>query len=219
MELFQHSIAGAVFLLAVLGVVLAATMPGMDRWNRRYFMTFFTILVLNMAAAFVEIYAYAKSNTTLMLVVGGFLDSLLPSLLILMPLAFLLHCCGEDFRRSRLTRVALAIWLTYVVMLVVAQFTTYFYYYTPEGELVRGTWYPLVALSLLAIIAIGPVHNSGKAIKFRSILDDIASIIVFRRCSYLEPPGIQDFVASHLLANLPYLPSVLAFKRLLSTFI
>ena len=154
LDMLESSAVGTSLLLGLLGLGFAAFMPGMDRWSRRFFTCFFAVLALDIAAAFIEL---VTCNDPVLIQVGqvaGYLDSLLPSVLVAMPTLYLLHCCGEDWRRSALFRGVFALWAAFFVLLGAAQFTTAFYYYAPEGRLAFGPWYPLLIAPLAAIMVL-----------------------------------------------------------------
>ncbi|MBQ9042798.1 MAG: histidine kinase [Eggerthellaceae bacterium] len=154
LDMLESSAVGASLLLGLLGIGFSAFMPGMDRWNRRFFTCFFAVLVLDIVAAFAELVACSDPSSIQAGIAASYLDSLLPSVLVTMPTVYLLHCCGEDWRRSALFRGALALWAAYFALLGAAQFTTAFYYYAPEGRLAFGPWYPLLIAPLAAIMVL-----------------------------------------------------------------
>ena len=39
-------VLGAAIMLALLGLVVSVAMPASDRWNKRFFIAYFTVLVL-----------------------------------------------------------------------------------------------------------------------------------------------------------------------------
>lgn len=170
MGVIQSFILGAMLLLAIIGFGLAAAMPGMDRWSRRFFKWFFAMLVLCVIASFAEMATYGDPSLILVEKELSYLASLIPSIMIAMPTVYLLHCCEEDFRKSALLRAVVAAWVVYFAMLGIAQFTTVFYYYTPDGDLQFGPWYPLSVAPLAAILVlnlIGVIHRRGKLSKKR----------------------------------------------------
>ena len=164
-DVIGFSVIGAMLLMAVLGIVLAAVMPGMDRWGRRFFVCFFAVLALCACSLFVDSIAEGVPAMAAVLKASAWLDSLLASVIVVMPTFYLLHCCGEDWRKSALLRVVLALWAVFFVFLGIAQFTTVFYCYTPDNQFVFGPWYPLlgapmVAISVLILAAL--VRRRGK---------------------------------------------------------
>ena len=168
LDMLQSCAIGALMLIGALGFGLSVAMPGMDRWDKRFFMCFFAILLVSVGASFAEYIAYGNPSMSLVIRVAAYLDSLFPSVLILMPTAYLLHCCGEDFRKSALFRAVLVLWAVYFVLLAIAQFTTLFYYYTPESQISYGHWYPALILPLATIMALslaGVIRRRSKLSK------------------------------------------------------
>ena len=167
---FNVSISSAALLLSVMGLWFTSVISGIDRWSRRFFKWFFAMLVLCVIASFAEMATYGDPSLILMEKELSYLASLFPSIMIAMPTVYLLHCCEEDFRKSALLRAVVAAWVVYFAMLGIAQFTTVFYYYTPDGDLQFGPWYPLSVAPLAAILVlnlIGVIHRRGKLSKKR----------------------------------------------------
>ena len=148
------SIVAAMLLTAVLGLALAAVMPGMDRWGRRFFVCFFTVFALCMCSIVVESVAEAVPAMAAAQKVSAWLESLLTSVIVAMPALYLLHCCGEGWRGSALLRAVLALWAVFLALLMIAQLTTAFYYYTPDNRFVFGPWYPLLGAPMVATSAL-----------------------------------------------------------------
>lgn len=51
---------------------------------------------------------------------------------------YMLHCCGEDKRSSKLFRTVLVLWAAFFVLNVLAMFIEGFYYLAPENRYYRG---------------------------------------------------------------------------------
>ncbi len=145
------TVVGAMLLTAVLGFVLAVVMPGMDRWSRRFFMCFFATLTLCVCALLVESVTEVVAAMATLQRAAAWLESLLASVIVAMPAFYLLHCCREGWRKSMLLRLVFALWVIFFVFLGFAQFTTSFYYYTPDNLFGFGPWYPLLGTPLVAI--------------------------------------------------------------------
>lgn len=144
-------ICGAVLLLMGLGLGLAVFIPGMDRWSKRFFITFFSVLFLNSCFSLVEIIFLGVPGMGAVEAVANFWDSLFTTIPLLMLTVFLLHCCGEDWRKSPLFRAELVLYGLYCMLLVFAQFNTLIYSVTPDGQLRLGPLYPLSIAPLVAI--------------------------------------------------------------------
>ena len=193
-----YSTVGAMLLLAVLGFGLAVGMPGMDRWNKRFFMCFFAILALVMSTFFVELVIYGDPAMLQVEMAVGFFQSLLPSILMTMLTVYLLHRCGEDWRKSALFRAVLALWAVYFAILVAAQFSTLFYFYTSDGQLSIGPLFPLSMAPLAAVLAL----NLAGVIRRR---DKLTKRLFYAFLIFLIPMTIavivHAFVPVYLLIN------------------
>ena len=65
---------------------------------------------------------------------------------------YLLHCCGEYVRSSRLMQTVFTLWAVYLVVLLSAVFVRGFSSVSSDGRLIRGPLYPLILLPLIAIL-------------------------------------------------------------------
>lgn len=150
-------LAGAMMLLMPLGLGISVIMPGMDRWDRRFFIAFFSVLTLASSTFVAGGLIYNSPSMIMAEKVVYFLESVFTSLPIPLLSVYLMHCCAQDPRRSMLFRTIIAFWLSYLALLIVAQFSTLFYSVTPDTQFYRGPWYPLLILPLLAIMLLNIV--------------------------------------------------------------
>ncbi|MBQ9043641.1 MAG: histidine kinase [Eggerthellaceae bacterium] len=153
---------GAVFMLSALGLYSAVVSPSLDRWEKRFFIIFFADLVACTSVFFLELAVIANPAMTILLKLAFFLDSLLISVPFPMLAVYLLYCCGEDWRKSSLFRVVFALWATYLIMVIISQFTTVFYSVTPDNQLQLGPLYPLSVAPVLTILLIMAAGVIGK---------------------------------------------------------
>ena len=157
---------GAITILSLLGLWLAFIMPGLDRWNRRFFKLLFSDLALCMLAYLVELIVYLRQGSLQEIKITWFLESLLISLPMPMLTVYLLHCCGENVGKSRLVRAVTALWIVNIALIMVAQFTSFLYDAGPDGQFVRGPWYPLAIAPMVMIM----ILNLNALIRRRSVL-------------------------------------------------
>ena len=136
--------SASALLLMLQGLLVVVLIPGVDRWSKRYFITIFSVLVLCAAVYFVDTIIYRYPSMALAERAAIYLESLLSSMLMPMLTVYLLHCCGEDWRKSGLMRIVMTLWTVYFILLGVTQFTTFIYYVTPDNHYYRGPWYPLL---------------------------------------------------------------------------
>ena len=151
---FYNFITGAALILSALGAWFTAVMPTIDRWSKRFFMIFFIAILTSCLFALIEITLYSYPVPIALINFTLFLETLLLSIPLSMPIVYLLHCCGEKLRSSRLFRIVLGLWAVFSVLLATTMFSGVFYYVAPENEnlYLRGPYFPLVVLPMAAIM-------------------------------------------------------------------
>lgn len=154
--------------LTVLGLGVSVFMPGMNRWNRRFFTALFTVLLLLMGAFLVDLIVYEFRDMALAEQIDVYFQYLLVSLPMPMFTGYLLHFCGEDLRKSTLFRLVIGLWGIYFILLGIAQCTTFLYYVTPDNDFIRGSWHPLLVAPIAAIMLL----NLAGVIRRRKRLPD-----------------------------------------------
>ena len=157
---------GAEMMLALLGLLAAVIMPGLDRWSKRFFTVYFLILVLYVGFDLIEQIKYLRPEMSPAQTAIYYFESLITSVLMPLMTVYLLHCCGENWRRSALFRIVAVLWFVYFIMLDTAPFTTWFYYVAPENQLCFGPLYPLMLACLYAIMLL----NLAGVIRWRNRL-------------------------------------------------
>lgn len=153
-DLINLSIGISGMTLTLLGVLVAILYRPLDWVTRRYFLCFFSILVLYTSTIFITQVVGDRPDTRLVLKISLFLESLASSVLMPVLTVYLLHLCGESWRKSRLFRVILGMWLVYAALLIYTQFSETIYYYDPEGIYHRGPLYPLLLVPPVLIMAV-----------------------------------------------------------------
>ena len=149
-DYYYFIIAGAALLLSILGLWFAAILPGVDRWIKRFFLSFFAVLMLTCFSGLLEIallhYSAPVPVISLLLV----LESLLLSLPLPMLTVYLLYCCRESIRKSRLFHAVFVLWTIYSLLAAAMPFIDGFFYFAPDGQYFRGPLYPLFLLPMAA---------------------------------------------------------------------
>ena len=144
-------------MLALLGLVITAIMPGIDRWSKSFFTVYFLIHALYIIFAFIEEIGFMHPEMRAALMISMYLDSLLLAAPMPLITIYLLHCSLENWPKSPLFRAVTALWLAFFAMLNTTPFTTWFYYVTPENQFCRGPLYPLSLIVLSAIVLLNIV--------------------------------------------------------------
>ena len=157
---------GGAAMLALMGLVITAIMPGIDRWSKSFFTIYFIILALYIIFAFIEEISYMHPEMRSALMISMYFDSLLLAAPMPLITIYLLHSSGENWPKSPLFRTVAALWLAFFAMLNTTPFATWFYYVTPENQFCRGPLYPLGVIFLSAIVLI----NLASTIRMRKHL-------------------------------------------------
>ena len=165
-ESFSFSIAGAALLLSVIGLWFTTVIPGIDRWSKRFFVSYFIIFMLCCLSSIVESVSQHFIVSGAVFYFLMLLESLLLSLPLPMLTVFLLHCCGENTRKSKLLYTVLGVWAVYFIVSASSAFVDGFFYLTPENQFNRGPLYPLFLLPVITI----QVLNLAGTIKRRKQL-------------------------------------------------
>lgn len=179
---------GATVAMMALGLVSALVIPGIDRWNRRFFAAFFAVFLLGRIIYTVDVILYGMPGMEPVEKAVWLLQSLLGSVPMPMFTFYLVHCFGEDWRRSALLGTVLAIWGLYVLLLCIGQFTTLLYpIINWESRLRQDLRYPsgvipLIAITLLNLISV--IRRWGalppkKRFAFLALLLPVPAIFVY----------------------------------------
>ena len=150
-EYFYFSVFTAAFLLSMMGLWFTAVIPGIDRWSKRFFLSYFTVFLLCCISTILEMLLYFSPVPIAVIYFVLILECLLLSMPLPMLTVYLLHCCGENLRANRLLRIVLGVWAVYLALLAFIPFIGGFSDITPDGQYSRGPLYPLLLLPVLVI--------------------------------------------------------------------
>ncbi len=140
-----------IVLMLLMGMIVAAVMPGTERFSRIYFISYYAVLILCTGVYAVDLQVYMKPDLAWAERIAVHLEYLIMSLPMPMLTAYLLHCCGEDWKKSKIFRIEFAFWCLYLILVEAAQFTTCFYYITADNRFFRGPLH-MILPSLLIVI-------------------------------------------------------------------
>ena len=165
-DFFYFFIIGVTELLSALGLWFTVIMPGIDRVSKRFFRIFFLVLMLCDFSCLADtvLRFYPVPSTVIRFLQVP--ECLLLALPLPMLTFFLVYCCGENIRRSRLLRAVLGLWAVYFVLVTSGLFTDVFYFVTPDRQAHRGPWYPLMLLPAIGIVLL----NLAFVIRRRKLL-------------------------------------------------
>ena len=188
---------GAVLLVTILTLCVAVIMPGANQWNKRFFVILFAVFVLCMISLFVDLVIYEDPTMAFAEKVTVCFQYLFLSIPMPMFTVYLLRTCGENRRKSSLFRTVIILWGIYFIFLAIAQFTTFFYYVTPDNQYIRGSLHlillaPIFTVMFLNLAALIYRRNKLPAKYF------IAFMI------HLLPLTISLFISSIISENLVF---------------
>ena len=153
-DIFYFSIISVALVLNVMGLWFTAVMPGMDYWSKHFFRIYFIILMGCILSSLIAIVLHYFPVSSVVIYFLLHLECLMLSLPLPMLTAYLLHCCSESVRSSRLFQAVLGLWAVYFIMLVIVLITGGFFSVNLENQPLRGSLYPLLMLPLIAIMLI-----------------------------------------------------------------
>ena len=102
--IFDYSLSGALLVMMLFGITFSAFMPTLDRWNKRYFITLFSLLFVCTVTCFLALIFWENPTMAEAAKIVYLFEGLLISTPVFMPTFFLLHCCGESLKNSLLFR-------------------------------------------------------------------------------------------------------------------
>ena len=145
-------LSSAALLLSMMGLWFTIIIPGISRWNRRFFLSYFLVFLLCCLYSFTEMAFQYYIGPGSIFFVLLLLESLLLAIPQPMLTVYLLHSCGENIRSSKLLRTVLGLWVIYCLVLVSAVFINGFVYITPENQYYHGPLYPLIPIPIIAVL-------------------------------------------------------------------
>ncbi len=209
---FIYFICGAALMLSFLGLWFIAIMPGIDQWSECFFRCLFTVIVLLCVSGLIETVTYSYPVPIAVLYLILILGSLFLSLPLPMMTVYLVRCCGENTRSSKLLYTVLCLWGIFCVMLTSAPFIGEFYYFAPDKEYYRGTWYPILLLPLivLMLLNISGMIRWRNRLSHKSFLSFLIALVPITSVLL-----VQMFIEVYPLVDICIVLSVLAMYGLI----
>ena len=176
---FYYFIIGAAMLLTIMGLWFTFIMPCMDNWSRRFFFVYFSVLFLCSLASLIDLLIAPYPNLKSLVQVLGFIESLSLAMPVPLLTIYLIHCRKENISGNRIFHLVFLIWTIFMVLLLSTRFTNYLFSVTPDGQYVRGEWFPLFVLPLVIIMFINltTTINSRKILSHKYYIGFLAAII------------------------------------------
>ena len=147
-------------MISVLGLLQVLISRQFERWIKRFFISFFSIMVVvavfNLIGQIMCLYHDQTHARIFRFTL--FWESLLPSFLMLLLTVFLLRSSGEtEWRRNRLVYTVTALWIVYVGLLMSTLFSPLIYSIDASNEYRRGPLYPLLLVPPVLIMTCNAV--------------------------------------------------------------
>lgn len=206
-ESFYYVITGAALLLSVMGVWFTALIPGLARWDKRFFLRYFIILLFCSVSALTELLLHDHPVPDALIYVLLLLETMLLSLPLPMQTVYLLHCCGKPTRSGRLLPIVIGLWAVFVVLLVSSPFISGFIYITPQNQYYRGPLYPLILAPMIAALLLNFAHT----IRYRAQLSHKAFLsFVIAQVPMMATLTVNLFVDAVPFFDISFVLSALA---------
>lgn len=141
--------------IILIGLIISAIMPGIEKISRKFFVSLFAILFFLMTVTFIITFLFQNPEMLLEDKIAVFFQYFFISLPLPMFTAYFLKVCGESLRKNLIFRAAIASWIIYFILLAVGQFTEIFYYFDAEKVediFCRGELHWILFLPLILII-------------------------------------------------------------------
>ena len=148
LDLTNYAFLIAGLTTALLGLILSLGIRRFNRWNRFFFTTLFTVLIVYLSFTLVMLVASNIPDPALTTTskISLYVSSLTSSLLMPMLTLIIVKTSRPDtnLRKCRIFVFVIAMWFIYFVLLAVTQFTKFIYYFTPDNVYHRGPFYFLL---------------------------------------------------------------------------
>ena len=148
---FYFSICGAALVLSIVGLWLTIVMPVLESWSKRFFQTYFIVLLLSCFFVILEYILLRPKTPRAVVILLMWAETLLLMLPLPMMTIYLLHCSGESPRSSKLFHSVIGLYAVFFVVILCLPFTDAIIYLTPDNEYYRGPLYPLGLLPMVVI--------------------------------------------------------------------
>jgi sensor histidine kinase YesM len=159
-------LCGIMMSLMIAGIIISAITPDMEKWKRKFFIALFTILTLLVSTYLIDSFTLLCSNAAIAGRIAVFFEHFFIPVNIFMITIFLLHCCGENWRKSKFFYSVLIVYAVFLILLSITQFTGIFYYITDENIFYRNELHTILIGQLVVMSSI----NLIAVIKRRKIL-------------------------------------------------
>ncbi|MBQ8093592.1 MAG: histidine kinase, partial [Clostridia bacterium] len=209
---FYFFITGAALLLSVMGLWFTALIPGFDRWDRRFFLSYFFLLLISSVCVLVEMVLLNYPVPNAAIYFSLLLGTLLLSLPLPMQTAYLLHCCGESLCSSKLFHAVLGLSVVFFGLITSIPVINGFIYFTSEAQYYRGPLYPLLLMPMIGVLLL----NFAGTLRRRTKLSSKAFLsFVISQAPMALTLSVNLFIDAVPLFDISYVLSALAMYSLI----
>lgn len=189
-DITNFTVAISGLLLAALGLFMNLVTPYAEKWNRRFYMVFFTVLLAYITSDIVEqiSFYFLGKDFWLLSKTSLFLESLFSSTLMLLLTVQLLHYTGDSIKKSRVFLLELILWGFYLGLLITAQISDSIYIVTEENDYSRGPLYFLLLVPpvLMTFVNIGYIIIRRDAFSKAQIKAFLTFLLIPMACMLIQ---------------------------------
>lgn len=211
-SIFYYSMFGAALLLSVMGVLLTAVIPGLDRFNKRFFLCYFIVFMVCCLSTMLETIPlfFTISNAAFYAIL--IVESVLLSLPLPMLTVYINHFRGVSPQKSRLMWFAAGFWAVYIIIVFTSPFFGGFTHVTPDNHYYRGPLYPIALLPMMGILLLNLAGTirSRRQLSRKVFLAFLAAILPMTLAL-----TVQMFVDVFPLLDIAYVASALSMYGLI----
>ena len=183
------SIAISGSTVAILGFILNWILRRGTTRLRNFFTVFFSLLFAYTSCVLLNTVSFGMGpDYALFSEVTMYMYSFLSSVLLPLMFFYILSIIGEDWQKSRMLKVIIALWIVYVALLNSTWFTDYIYVITPDNDYRRGSLYfvLLVPIILIIILILSKIYMNKDKLSTRQYWSLVLYMIMPLICTALQ---------------------------------
>lgn len=192
--LYSSSVDLTAIMLGVMGMLITFIVWNTDKWWRYYCIFFFSAMILKSASSLISQISVIYWNNVPLETALNFINALCSSAIIPMLTMYILHCCSEALRSSRLLRVILILWGVGIAAMTADLLTNMFFYIPSSDGTVKPRYFVLVYLS---VTVTGLIINVIALIRRRKKLSRMQIIVIL--CYLLAPVSLMILAVELML--------------------
>ena len=192
--LYSSAVDLTALLLGVMGMLIPLIVRDTDKWWRNYCVFFFIVMTLKSASSLISLISVIYWNNVPLQTSLDFICTLCSSAIIPMLTMYILHCCSEALRSSRLLRAILVLWGVGIAAMTADLLTNMFFYIPSSDGTVKPRYFVLVYLS---VTVTGLIINVIALIRRRKKLSRMQIIVIL--CYLLAPVSLMILAVELML--------------------